>query len=114
MLRIVMTHRPALERVQLILRAGTLTHQPARGHRLESWVWQLSARQETARVLKELQPFLIVKSREAALALAFLTAERDGSAEIGIIYEAIRAMKTKGHQYLSGWPASERCSTLSP
>jgi len=72
-LRVHMTSRIAVERLQRIFHTGTVTMRtPKDGIRQRSYCWAVENREDLQRVLRGLMDFLIVKRWQAALASALL------------------------------------------
>ena len=74
MLRINMGSKEALERFRCVVRVGTLRWCPPRPPTLASYVWTVSSNNNARSVLQRLLPMLIVKRRQAMLALRYIGA----------------------------------------
>lgn len=94
-LRVAMTRRETLERMNGHFGAGTLKKYGPRPGRLPYWIWFCGAREHVVRILNQLKPHLDLKAHEANLALDYLENRNLTAAQQDRIFEAMRRSKCR-------------------
>jgi hypothetical protein len=92
-LRVVMTDKPAIDRLQQLL-SGTIRVEPQRPPRRISWCWYCRQR-DLRTVLMAIRPYLVVKRFEADAVLAYLATPLVPPEEIEVMRRILRGNKQR-------------------
>jgi len=94
-LRVAMTRRETLERMNAHFGTGTLRTYGHGPRQQPYWIWFCGAKSEVVRILKQLLPHLDLKAHEAKLALDYLENDALTAQQQDRIFDAMRRAKIR-------------------
>lgn len=97
-LKVKMVHKPAIEILHSFFRCGDVhSEQPGKSNKRIAWRWNVF-RRDAASVLKKVLPFLVVKRKEALLAIEFQESPLSGRIGNGLVSEDSAAFREDCYQ----------------